>query len=96
MMLPSKVRVLVAKEPVDFRKSYDGLCGVIRGTLLEDPQSATLFVFRNRSADQVKVIWWDRNGYAIWMKKLCRGTFRLATTGEVSLEALSLLLHHSN
>lgn len=95
MMLPSRVRVIVAKEPVDFRKSYDGLCGVVRGELKEDPQSATLFVFRNRRLDQVKLLWWDGNGYAIWMKRLCRGAFRIASTGEVSVEALVMLLHHA-
>lgn len=69
MMLPGGVKVLVANEPVDFRKTFDGLCGVVRTVLKEDPQSASLFVFRNRRGDQLRVLWWDRNGFAIWMKK---------------------------
>lgn len=96
MMLPSKVRVLVANEPVDFRKSYDGLCGVVRDWLGEDPQSATLFVFRNKRNDQVRILWWDRNGFAIWMKRLERATFRFMHTAgrshAISQGELALLL----
>jgi transposase len=76
MMLPNKVKVLIANEPVDFRKTFDGLCGVVREALDEDPLSPALFVFRNRRADQIRILWWDRNGFALWMKRLERGTFR--------------------
>lgn len=96
MMLPLRVRVLVANEPVDFRKSYDGLCGVVRDALGEDPQSATLFVFRNKRADQVRILWWDRNGFAIWMKRLEQGTFRVVSapgrSQTISQAELALLL----
>lgn len=96
-MLPGKVRVLVANEPVDFRKTYDGLCGVVRDRLGEDPQSATLFVFRNKRADQVRILWWDRNGFAIWMKRLERDTFRFSSLSggracSISQSDLALLL----
>lgn len=77
MMLPNNVKVLVATEPVDFRKTFDGLCGVVRNALGEDPLSPTLFVFRNRRGDQLRILWWDRNGFALWMKRLERGTFRV-------------------
>ena len=77
MMLPNKVKVLVANGPVDFRKTFDGLCGVVREVLQEDPQSPALFVFRNRRGDQLRILWWDRNGFALWMKRLERGTFCL-------------------
>jgi len=75
MLLPNRVRVLAACEPVDFRKGFDGLCGVVRNTLGEEAQGATLFVFHNRRRDQIRILWWDRNGFAIWMKRLERGTF---------------------
>ena len=65
----------MANEPVDFRRTYDGLCGVIRDRLGEDPLSPTLYVFRNKRADQVRILWWDRNGFSIWMKRLERGIF---------------------
>ena len=78
MMLPNKIKVLVANEPTDFRKTFDGLCGVVREVLGEDPLSPALFVFRNRRADQIRILWWDRNGFALWMKRLERGTFRFS------------------
>ena len=92
MFIPSRARILVASAPVDFRRSYDGLCGVVRNVLGEDPTSPTLFVFRNRKGDQLKMLWWDGNGYAIWMKRLCEGTFRDLKTGVVSAVELSQLL----
>ena len=76
MMLPNKIKVLVANEPTDFRRTFDGLCGVVREVLGEDPLSPALFVFRNRRADQIRILWWDRNGFALWMKRLERGTFK--------------------
>lgn len=91
-MVPSDFRVLVATEPTDFRKSYDGLCGVVRDVLGKDPQSPTLFVFRNKRADQLRILWWDGNGYAIWMKRLSSGTFKTNKTGEVDKLSLIKLL----
>lgn len=76
MMLPGRAKIFVANAPVDFRKSYDGLCGIVRDVLGEDPQSAAIFVFRNRRRDQIRILWWDRNGFAIWMKRMERETFR--------------------
>lgn len=81
MMLPVRAKIFVANTHVDFRKTYDGLCGVVREELLEDPQSPALFVFRNRRGDQVRILWWDRNGFALWMKRLERGTFRFPVYG---------------
>jgi hypothetical protein len=58
-MLPNSVTVLVATEPVDFRKTFDGLCGVVRDALNEDPLSPALFVSRNRRGDQLRILWWE-------------------------------------
>jgi len=59
------IQVWVATAPVDMRKSFDGLAEVVRAFLGHDPLSGNLFVFRNRSAQRVKVLWWDRNGLAL-------------------------------
>lgn len=96
MMLPKQVRILVANEAVDFRKTFDGLCGVVRNALGEDPLSPVLFVFRNKRRDQVRILWWDRNGFSLWMKRLERGTFRFpaeagASTTLSSLDLATLL-----
>jgi transposase len=76
------VRVWVATQPVDMRKGFDGLAEVVRMFLGHDPLSGSLFVFRNRSAQRVKVLWYDRDGLAIYYKRLERGVFRFPSGDE--------------
>lgn len=75
LSLPPSVRIFVAQEPVDMRKSFYGLSGIVRDLLHEDPLSGHLFVFFNKRRNLVKVLWWDRSGFWILYKKLERGTF---------------------
>jgi transposase len=70
------VRIWVATAPVDMRKSFDSLADVVRTFLGHDPLSGSMFVFRNRNAARVKILWYDRDGLAIYYKRLERGTFR--------------------
>jgi transposase len=74
--LPATTRVFLHREPVDFRKSHDGLCGVIRSGLGRDPLSGDLFVFLNKRRNRVKLIQWDGNGLWLHYKRLEKGTFR--------------------
>jgi transposase len=76
--LPSSVQIYVATEPADMRRSFDGLSGLARSVVGKDPMSGHLFVWFNRRGDQVRVLFWDRTGFAILAKRLERGTFRLA------------------
>lgn len=99
LTLPPSVRVYVAAEPTDLRKSFDGLSALVAHGLRHDPLSGHLFVFRNRRGDQVRVLFWDRNGYALYAKRLARGRFHFAWkpgTGaphvEVEAAELSLML----
>jgi len=59
------------------RKSFDGLCGIVRSVLGEDPLSGSLFVFVNRRRTMVKLLYWDRDGLALWYKRLEQGCFTL-------------------
>jgi transposase len=79
------VQVWVATTPVDMRKSFDGLAEVVRSFLGHDPLSGSLFVFRNRNAQRVKILWWDRDGLAIYYKRLERGTFQFPASGAKSV-----------
>lgn len=94
--LPPAVRLYVATEPVDMRKSFDGLAALVEHHLAEDPLSGHLFCFFGRRLDRVKILWLDHGGYALFYKRLERGRFRLpeATFGAraVTLRAGELAL----
>ena len=77
LSLPPAVRIYVCTRPADMRRSFDGLAGCVRDWLGADPLSGHLFVFRNRSADRLKVLFWDDDGLVIYYKRLEEGTFRL-------------------
>ena len=93
MLMPSSVRLFVCRQPADMRKSFDGLSGLCRAHLQEDPTSGQVFVFFNRRRDQVKALWWDNTGWAIWHKRLERGTFRPGDhQGPIGTAELSMIL----
>jgi transposase len=90
--LSAAVRVYLAREPADMRKSFDGLAALVAGALALDPLSGHLFVFLNKRRDRIKVLYWDRDGLAVWAKRLERGTFRVphATAGRVEMTTAEL------
>jgi len=94
LSLPPSIRVFVCTLPTDMRRSFDSLAAMVEGILKQDPFSGHLFVFRNRNRDKVKVLWWDRGGYAIHYKRLEDGVFRLPESddGSVELDAADLAL----
>ena len=84
------IHVWVATSPVDMRKSFDGLAEVVRAFLGHDPLCGSMFVFRNRSAERVKIFWWDRDGLAIYYKRLEKGTFQFPAGGGVGAKSLAI------
>ena len=94
--LPSSVRVFLCLLPADMRWSFDSLAMLVERVVKEDPLSGHLFVFRNRRGDRVKALYWDRDGYALWYKRLEAGVFRFPTHDgerlEVSATDLALVL----
>lgn len=64
------------------RRSFDALAAVVQQQLGEDPQSGTMFVFANRRANRLKVLWFDRNGYCILYKRLHRALFELPDSSD--------------
>ena len=68
--------IYLHREPADFRKSFNGLMGLAQAAGLADPLSGAWFVFRNRRADRLKILYFDRDGLAIWYKRLERGRFQ--------------------
>ena len=70
------VRVIVATKPVDFRKGAEGLTTLVRETMTADPFSGTVYVFRAKRADRIKLIFWDGTGLCLFAKRLEDGIFR--------------------
>lgn len=96
LFLRSEVRrILAYREPVDMRRQIDGLVGLVESVLREDSLSGSLFVFRNRRGNYVKLVAWDRTGWVLFAKRLEHGKFRLPgeeVKQELSVRALELLL----
>ena len=72
-------RVYLCREPVDMRKSIDGLAALVEGQLALDPFSSHLFAFTNRRRDKVKILYWERTGFCLWYKRLEKAQFRWPT-----------------
>lgn len=96
MLAPSPVRrILAYREPVDMRKSFDGLVALVKHALREDPLSGSLYVFVNRRKNYLKLVYWDRTGFCLFAKRLERGRFTLpgdARTQELDEQTLRLIL----
>jgi transposase len=73
----SPVRIWLATAPADMRCGFDRLAELAAVVTRQDPTSGHLFLFRSRRGDRLKALWWDRDGYALWYKRLEEGTFRL-------------------
>ncbi|MEZ4852511.1 MAG: IS66 family insertion sequence element accessory protein TnpB [Bacteroidia bacterium] len=82
--------------PTDMRKGFDGLSGLVRTELGQDPLSGDVFIFVNRRRDRLKLLLWDRSGYVIWYKRLEAGRFELplgeAKSYPISWDKLVMIL----
>jgi transposase len=91
--LSTAVPIYLYRGICDMRKSFDGLCGLIRSELDMDPLSGSLFVFVNRNRRMVKLLYWDRDGLALWYKRLEQGRFIVPQKdGAIERRDLTMLL----
>jgi transposase len=100
LSVSNHMRVYLARDPVDMRKSFHGLTALTEGVLQQDPLSGHLFVFVNRRRDRMKLLYWGGTGFCIWYQQLERGTYQLPDTAtdevgrgiEITTSQLSLIL----
>lgn len=90
LTLSPAVPIYVAIEPIDLRRSFDGLVHVTRSVLGHEPQRGGLFVFFNRANTHCKLLFWDRSGYVLLYKRLERGSFRLPRRPESAVSQLRI------
>jgi len=83
--LSSTIRIFVCQTPTDMRKQFDGLSALVTHTFGKDVMRGDYFVFINRAKNRCKVLCWDRDGFAIWAKRLERGRFQLPASEMGSL-----------
>lgn len=96
LSFPSAVRIYLCRHATDMRRSFDGLAMMVHGIIRQDPLSGHVFVFRNKRGNMLKLLYWDRDGYAIWYKRLEKGVFRwpavAADDAVIDQRALSMML----
>jgi len=80
--LPPSVRIHFGTALVDMRNGIDGLRAMVEGALRKDPYEGHLFVFVGKAKDKVKILFWDRNGFVLYLKRLERGRFQLPVVDE--------------
>jgi transposase len=92
------LRIYLHARPTDLRKSFDGLCALVRNVFQADPLDGSLFLFVNGRGDRLKALWWDRDGLALFYKRLESGSFETlrpeseAAVVEIDATELAMLL----
>jgi transposase len=80
------LQIYLHTRPTDLRKSFDGLSGLVRSVFAAEPTAGGLYLFLNRRRDRLKALWWDRDGLALFYKRLEAGTFeRLPAADEAAV-----------
>jgi transposase len=90
LSLPPSVRLFVATQPIDGRKGADSLMVIVRDVFRLDPLSGHLFVFFSKRCDRVRIVYWDRDGFAMWTKRVEQGRFRPAFAGDGCLQPAAI------
>ena len=98
LSLSSSIRIFVCTSPTDMRKQFDGLSAIVTHTFGQDVMTGDYFVFINRAKNRCKVLCWDRDGFALWAKRLERGRFQLPSSDpdsvvtEIDMMTLAMML----
>lgn len=94
--LPHGTKIYFCTQPVDFRKGFDGLSGIIEATFEMNVLDGHLFLFVNRRQDRIKALWWEPGGLILWYKRLEQGTFEIPRADDahshVTIDATQLAM----
>jgi transposase len=93
LQIVPQIKILVAKEPVDFRKGIDGLAGLCRSVLQEDPFSGRMFIFTNKRRQGIKVLIYDGNGFWLCHKRFSKGRVKWWPSHLAGEESVELAAH---
>jgi len=96
LSFPPGIQVFMAVEPVDMRKSFDGLSAAVQAVFDRNVLDGHLFLFLNRRGDRLKILWWDRDGLALFCKRLELGSYEIPRhepeTKQLRLDATQLAM----
>ena len=87
LSVPSSIRIFICTTATDMRKQFDGLAALVTHAFSQDVMTGDYFVFVNRAKNRCKVLCWDRDGFAIWAKRLERGRFQIPAVDGQSIVA---------
>lgn len=94
--LPANVPIFLCTTPVDFRKGFDGLTGIVTTSLGHNVTDGSLFLFVNRRQDRIKALWWETGGLTLWYRRLEQGTVELPQATQdaatVSIDSVELAM----
>lgn len=85
MLLPLSMSIWLYPQPIDFRKQMDGLIMLVASHLNLNPTSGQIFLFRNRTANKIKLLWWERNGFWLCYKRLEQGKLHFPCKNDVAM-----------
>ena len=90
--IAGKMRLFLCREPVNMRKSFEGLSAIVEELFPGELLSGSYFIFLNRKQDHMKVLFWDTDGLVIWFKRLEKGSFRYKFGEDVSIDRTTFLM----
>ena len=97
LQLSPTMKIFICLDPIDFRKGLDGLAAVCRNQLSSNPMNGTLFVFRNKSRTTLKMLFYDGQGFWLFMKRLSQGKYKWwPSNEEIDSKELQTLLWNGN
>jgi transposase len=91
IQIPAQAKVLIMHEPVNFRKGIEGMAAVARLVLAKEPMDGTIFVFRNKRRQMLRILFYDGGGFWLCTRRLSKGTFKAWPEGDGSVPCSPLL-----